>query len=287
MPNKMDVHKLITRLKEDREMELMQYDLEKMLECELAKPENEMDTALIEEILASLEDGPNAAEKENTWKSIENKAERRQAKPKLSVIRRIAACFLVLIAVSALFIGSAYAFNWKSLLKFLKPLADSFGVYSANTVMSPEPVQTDTLFDDTDTGYEQKVFNSSSEMPDRWNNFRVMPVWMPERFSFLQGSVYDDGSIAVVSVTYMGENAFFNLTTTFFSDDKNVSSFEYQKTPNDPIVEVIADCEVTYYMNSDTHRLSASWIDRNVHYSIFGDITEDEMRNIILGIVNS
>lgn len=287
MPNKMDVHKLITRLKEDRETELMQYDLEKMLECELAKPENEMDTVLIEEILASLEDGPNASEKENIWKSIENNYQRRKCGRKLSVMRRIAACFLILIAVSALFIGSAYAFNWKSLLKFLKPLEESFGVYSANTVMSPEPVQTDTLFDDTDTGYEQKVFNSSSEMPDRWNNFRVMPVWMPERFSFLQGSVYDDGSIAVVSVTYMGENEFFNLTTNYFYGDENVSSYEYQKTPNDPTVEIIADCEVTYYMNSDTHRLSASWIDRNVHYSIFGDITEDEMRNIILGIVNS
>lgn len=287
MPNTMDVHKLMTRLKEDRETEMVQYDLEMMLERELAKPESEIDTALIEEILKSIEDGPDATEKENTWKSIENKAQRRHTKQKLSAVRRIAACFLILIAVSALCIGSAYAFNWKFLLKFLKPLADSFGVYSANTIIAPESVQTDMLYDDEDTGHSQLVYHSPEEMPAEWKHFRVMPAWMPERFSFLQGSVYDDGSIAVVSATYTGENAFFNLTTNFFCDDEDVSSYEYQKTPNDPSVEIIADCEVTYYLNSDTLRLSASWIDRNVHYSIFGDITEEEMRNIVLGIVNS
>ena len=68
MPNTMDVHKLMTRLKEDRETEMVQYDLEMMLERELAKPESEMDTALIEEILKSIEDGPDAPEKENTFK---------------------------------------------------------------------------------------------------------------------------------------------------------------------------------------------------------------------------
>ncbi len=287
MPNEMDVHKIIARLREDRETELMQYELEQMLARELAKSDSEMDTALVEEILKALEEGPSASEKQNTWKSIEIKAQRKKGSMRMSVVRRIAACFVVLITISALCIGSAYAFNWKFLLKFLKPLNESFGVYSANTLNHPEPVQTDVLYDDAETGFEQVVYHSEEEMPAVWNGFRVMPSWMPERFTFLQGSKYEDNSTAIVSATYTAENAFFNLTTNFFYDDEDVSSYEYQKTLVDPILEIIADQEVTYYLNSDTTLLSASWIDRNVHYSIYGDISEEEMRTIILGIVES
>lgn len=287
MPNEMDVHKIIARLREDRETEMIQYELEQMLARELAKPETEMDTALVDEILKTLEEGPSASEKQNTWQSVEKKVRRKKGLLSITAVRRIAACLLILITVSVLSIGSAYAFNWKFLLRFLKPLTESFGVYSANTISHPENTETNGLYVDDETGYTQTVYNLAEEMPVQRNSFRVMPAWMPDRFTFLQGSMYEDNSTAIYSVAYTAENAFFNLTTNFFFDDEDVSSYEYQKTPVDPIVEIIADQEVTYYLNSDTMRLSASWIDRNVHYSIFGDISEKEMRNIILSIVES
>lgn len=287
MPNEMDVHKMISRLKEDKETELMQYELELMLERELSKAESEMDTALIDEILKALEDNPSANEKQTTWKSIEKQVHKKKGRMNSSNVRRIAACFLILITISALSIGSAYAFNWNFLLKFLKPLAESFGIYSANTIDPAQTAQTDVLYGDEDTEYKQVVFDSQEEMPDKWNEFPVLPAWMPERFVFRQGSVYEDDSTAILSATYTAGDAFFNLTTNFFRDDEDVSSYEYQKTPVDPFVEIIAGHEVTYYMNSDTNRLSASWIEQNVHYSIFGDINEEEMRNIILSLAQS
>ncbi len=287
MPNEMDVHKILTRLKEDSEMELMQYDLEKLLEDELSKEECEMDTALVEELLKTLEESPGADEKEKTWKAIESKAKRKKGRMHTLTARRIAACFLALIVLSALSIGSAVAFNWSSLLKFIKPLAESFGIYSVNSPGDPEPLQTDDMYDSEGTGYLQATYNSLEEMPDKWNGFRVLPAWMPERFTFLQGSGYEDENTAIFTAAYMAENAFFNLSTYFFYDDNAISSYEYQMTPVNPSLEIIADREVTYYLNSDTQVLSASWIDENVHYTIFGGITEDEMRRIILDIVES
>lgn len=287
MPNEMDVHEIISRLKEDHETELVQYELEQMLERELTKPASDIDTALVEEILKTLEEGPSEEEKQSTRAAIERKLAREKGRTRSTVLHRIAACFLAVVVLSAVSIGSAYAFNWKFLLKFLVPVAESFGIYSANTIHQPEAEKSETLYVDEDTGIEQTTYNSIEEMPDEWKGFRVHPAWMPERFVFLQGAGYEDESTAVFSATYTAENAFFNLTTNFFYDDADVSAYEYHMTPDDPITEVIAHTEVTYYLNSDTNRLSASWIDRNVHYSIFGDITEEEMKTIILGIVES
>lgn len=287
MPNEMDVRKIIARLAEDRETELTQYELNTLLEQELSKAESEIDTALVEEILKTLEESPSAQEKSTAWQAIESKTQRKKGWMNLTTARRIVACLLVLITISALSVGSAYAFNWTFLLKLLKPLAESFGIYSANTPGQTESVQTDVLYDDEDTGYEQVFYDSIEKMPVEWNDFRVLPAWMPERFTFIQGSMYEDNSTAIFSATYMGEDDFFSLTTNFFYDDENVSAYEYQKTVTEPVLEIIANQEVTYYLNCDTKLLSASWIDQNVHYSIYGDITEEELRNIILGIAES
>ncbi len=124
-------------------------------------------------------------------------------------------------------------------------------IYSANHLTTPQPEQSVTLFTDEETGFEQAFYNSAEEMPMEWNGFRIQPTWLPERFSFIQGSLYADYSVAIISASYTAEEDFFNLVTTFFSNDKDVSSYEYQKTLGDPITELIAGCEVTYYLNSD------------------------------------
>ena len=54
MPNEKDVHKIIQRLKEDHDTELMRYELEPMLERELAKPDSEIDVQLVDELLKTL-----------------------------------------------------------------------------------------------------------------------------------------------------------------------------------------------------------------------------------------
>lgn len=285
MPNEKDVHKIIQRLKEDHDTELMRYELEPMLERELAKPDSEIDVQLVDELLKTLEEDPSEYEKLAAWKSIEKQTQRKAAWRNMSTARRIAASMLILFVVSAISVGSAYAFNWTFLLKFLKPLTETFGIYSANTLNNPQPEQTNAPYDDDDTGYEQVFFSTAEEMPSEWNGLRVQPTWLPERFSFIQGSMYEDDSVAIFSATYIAGESFFNLTTNFFADDEDITTYEYQKTLGDPILEVIAGQEVTYYLNSDTQRLSASWIDQNAHYLVFGDIIEEEMRSIVLSVV--
>ena len=74
------------------------------------------------------------------------------------------------------------------------------------------------------------------------------------------------------------------MVTTFFNDEEDVSAYEYQKTLSDPIVEIIAGQEVTYYLNGDANWLSASWLNQNTHYSVIGDMTVDELCEIVRSI---
>ena len=176
MPNAMDVHKILQRLNNDTDMELMRYELELMLERELAKPASEMDTQLVQELLDALEEVPDKDNRQRVWESIEQQSKRGAGWRHATAMRRIAACILVLLAVSLISIGSAYAFNWTFLLKFLKPLAETFGIYSANHLNTPVPEQSITLYADEETGFEQVFYTSAEDMPEEWNGFRVQPA---------------------------------------------------------------------------------------------------------------
>lgn len=90
---------------------------------------------------------------------------------------------------------------------------------------------------------------------------------------------------AVISNSYEKGDAALNIVVTFFEDDEAVSSYEYHGVPSEAATEVIADITVTCYANSDGDGLAASWINRNVHYSIVGDVTEDEIWRIVSGMI--
>lgn len=190
MPNEMDDHNIVQHLKNDHNTELMHYELELMLERELAKPDSEIDVQLVEELLKALEEGPSEHEKQAAWESIEKQTRRRAGWKRISTARRLVASILILFAFFVISVGSAYAFNWKLLLKYLTPLAETFGIYSSNSLTTQSPEQSDVLYSDKDTGYEEVYYTSAEDMPSEWHNFRVQPVWLPERFSFIQGSMY-------------------------------------------------------------------------------------------------
>ena len=57
MLNRNEKLEIAKRLRLSTESEMSRYDLEQMLEAELNKPEDEMDTELVQQILEILEDG--------------------------------------------------------------------------------------------------------------------------------------------------------------------------------------------------------------------------------------
>ena len=109
MPNK----NTIDRLFDKNTSELMPHELRQMLEAELAK--EEMDAEFIAELLDLLVDeAPTDDEKKADWQAIR----RRIAKSRpWKWPRAVAAVVALLIAVFAISLTSARAFNWAVLLK--------------------------------------------------------------------------------------------------------------------------------------------------------------------------
>ena len=70
MPN------VLNRLVKDKRLELMPDELTRLLDAELAKPEDEMDTQLVSELLHLVEkDAPTDADRAADWQAISKKAE--------------------------------------------------------------------------------------------------------------------------------------------------------------------------------------------------------------------
>ena len=82
MPN------VLNRLVKDKRLELMPDELTRLLDAELAKPEDEMDTRLVSELLQLMEkDAPTDADMAADWQAISQKLNRRR----LPVVLRRAA----------------------------------------------------------------------------------------------------------------------------------------------------------------------------------------------------
>lgn len=284
MPNVTEEKGIYQYLKSDKDTEMMRYELELMLERELAKPAEAMDAQLIEELLGALEEDPPEADKQAIWEAIRQRR-RHPAGRARTALRRIAACAAVLIFLLMATVGGAYAFNWTFLLKLLVPFAETFGIYSANNLNSTGSEQSVSIRQTSETEFEQRQFDTLEDFPTEREGYRLLPTWLPEGFSFLQGSLYEDESIAVISGSYVEGDAALNIVVTFFEDDEAVSTYEYERMPSNAATGVIAGITVTCYANSDGDGLAASWIDRNVHYSIVGDVTEEEMWRIVGGMI--
>ena len=73
MLNRNEKLEIAKRLRLSTESEMSRYDLEQMLEAELNKPEDEMDTELVQQILEILEDGPSMEQQHKSWQQIDKR----------------------------------------------------------------------------------------------------------------------------------------------------------------------------------------------------------------------
>ena len=118
----------------DPRTEVTEEELNQILEDELNKPENEMDMQLIDEILEILEPRKLTQEEiEAGWEKLSKKFRARQIRKNTVIhLRRAliaAAAVVVLFFVS---LGAARAMKWTFLLKYLEPIAQTFGIYTEN-----------------------------------------------------------------------------------------------------------------------------------------------------------
>ena len=136
MMNRNEKLEIAKRLRLSTESELSRDDLEQMLDAELSKPEAEMDTELVQQILEILEDGPSMEQQHKSWQQIDKRLKFKQWQPVVSGLTRIAAVGVILVAIMFATYGTAQALNWEFLLRWMRPFAETFMIYSGDR---PEP----------------------------------------------------------------------------------------------------------------------------------------------------
>ena len=271
----------LERLKNSQETEVSAHELREMLDAELSKPADEIDTSFVEDMLALLDDYEPASEAQTaSWNAVLRKVETQRRKRRFATARSAAGIAAAVVIAFALFsIGTAKAFRWTFLLKWLEPLAETFGIHTE--LSSPEPTVCPADVAIGQTTFSQTEYSSLEEMPAEIDGYAAIPGWVPERFAFSYGLVYQDENMTVSNILFTADGEWMSIIMTLYHTEQQITDFEYEKTIGEHIVESIGVFDITVYHNANDGSLFGSWIDRDASYSISGSITDEELKNII------
>ena len=277
MMNHNEKMEIAKRLRLSTESELSRYDLEQMLEAELMKPEAEMDTELVQQILELLEEAPSQAQQRESWKQIDKKLTVRKWQPIVSGLARIAAVGVILVVLMSAMYTSARAFNWEFLLRLMKPFAETFMIYSGD---QPEPT-TSEVYDDMGIEFTQMEFTTLVDCPDKIDGYPVKPVWMPERFTYSQGSLYSDLQVTAITHVFTSSEGRCVIDISMIRDANETDTYQFERVPDENMGEYVNNYHVEFYNNAGNAYMTASWVDQNTYYSLTGAVSKEEIISII------
>ena len=274
-----DSNKILDRLFNHNDTELMPNELRQLLDAELAKPEDEMDTQLISDIIDLLDiEPPTPAEKKADWSAIEKKYRRKRRLPR--VLRSIAITAASIVAVFLISLTSAKAFNWTFLLKYLLPVAQTFGIISSDYTID-DGQETEYRFEDAmDT--QEVDFTSLDELPSQFAAAVVESDCVPDGYGFVQGNWYRSFNLEKCNMLFEKADQWFVIEMMEFTDDTDpTTDFEFERQVDVPLTIEINGVEVTLYYNSDDSGISVSWLQGNTHFNLLGTLDEEELAYII------
>ena len=147
---------------------------------------------------------------------------------------------------------------------------------------TPTPMpQGDVVYDDFTMTFTQQEFASLADCPDKIDGYPVKPVWMPEQFAYIHGSMYSDYQVTAITHVFRSDAGSCIMDISKFRDSKDASSYHYEQLPEDNVSMYVAGCQVAFYYNTDNTQLSASWLVENTNYFITGSISKEEITIVI------
>lgn len=279
---------LIQQFLNDPESEVNKRRLQEILDEEMNKPEDQIDLQLVDEILAVLE--PRTAEQEEinaSWDRLDQKIQDKQSEGKTIPARhrsvmvflgRFAAVAAALVVLFFITVGSAKAMKWTFLLKFLNPIAQTFGI--SLDERKPETDRT-MNYPIEDSILEQTQFSSEADVPIQYMGYKIRLNHVPERYAFVNGSVLNDDTWTIFNMFYQFDGGWLNYYVNIFPEDETDLVVDYEKTAEVLKTENVGMKELTFYHTWDDETLSVAWVDRNAHYSLVGYLTQEELSEII------
>ena len=276
--------KALVRLFNEETPEMMPNELKELLEAELAKPEEEMDTQFISELLELLEAAtPSAQDKEADWNAILAKLEKGKKKRPNMTPRKIAAIAASVVVVFALTLTSAKAINWHALFKLLLPFAQTFGIVSPNYEIGEEQV---VEYWSEDAPLSQEIdLHSLEEMPTELGKAIVESQCIPDGYTFIQGTWFMSGDTEKYSLYFTRDDQWIGIDILSFDGEVNGSfDYEFEQQAETPESIIIDGLDVTLYQNSSDSGIYVSWLLENAHYTLYGTLSEDELETIITAL---
>ena len=275
------------------EREVNRKRLEQILDDEMNKPEDQIDLQLVDDILAALETEPVDKKEANaSWDRLDRKIEEMEEKEKTHppharkrnvfvFVGRVAAVAASLIILFFISFASARAMKWTFLLKYLNPIAQTFGI--SLDERKPEPPQSAYFILDQ-SPLDSNPFSSEVDVPEMYKGYRIRLNHVPERFTFDSGYVFSNPYMIKILCFYQSiEEGWLQYSVNIFPNEDISGQFDFEKTEENAIAQYAGMKEITIYKNADDGVVSSSWIDRNAHYGIYGSVTEAEMNALLHG----
>ena len=128
---------------------------------------------------------------------------------------------------------------------------------------------------------EQIVYDSLETMPKVLNGHVVVPGWVPDRYVFEQGVVYNNGLFEKNNVMYRNNDEWLSIDTMIYQDEGITVDFQYEREIGEPETIDVDSIEVLFYENSDEGSIYAAWVNNDANYCLAGAVTMKELVRII------
>jgi len=284
MPNSND-RKIIERLTNDSALEMKRYELEELLDTELNKPAEEIDAQMVTDLLNALqpEEVPSGLQ-QKIWRRVKQQLHPKPQKTH-RLLKRLTAIAAIVVLLFGLTIGAARAFRWTFLLKLLQPVAETFGIYMNYSDDQVSNAVQENLYSISEDENSIVLYHDLSELPNSYNGYAIKPSWIPEGFTFVQASSFSESNLQKYVFDYIRGEDELSIAVSFYSDSNSVVSYFYERTEEEVIERMVDSKKVTFYRNADDHVQSVSWVDENLHYSIVGNVTTEEVERIVVSFL--
>lgn len=274
--------KIMERLANDPALEMNYDDLEQLLEAELAKPADEIDTVLVDEILDAMNaPEPDPEQMRRSWHAVKASLPRQAKAHVPRAIVRFGAVTAAVIMIMFVTLREAEAFRWTLIEKILKPVAETFGIVITNQEDTTPEENESTLYSIEDAPSTFIEYASLEEIPETAHRYPIRPKWIPTGYAFSSASMHSGFGVDIFSLNFTKQNKWFGLTIDILTDPEAVYSHVFERNLDVPTEVQIGPHNVTVYSNADNKNCSAFWINENAYYYLVGDLTDSEVFNFI------
>ena len=274
--------KIMERLANDPTLEMNYDDLEQLLEAELAKPADEIDAVLVDEILDAMNaPEPDPEQMRRSWHAVKASLPRQARAHVPQAIVRFGAVAAAVIMIMFVTLRDAEAFRWTLIEKILKPVAETFGIVIMDPQDTTPEIAEPGKYSLVDAPSEFITYDSLEAVPETAHGYTIRPKWIPDGFVLSYASRYSSFDSDIYSLDFQNGDKWLHFHTHVLIGDDTLYAYEFERTLDIPIETMIGQHLVTFYSNADDEFQSAFWVYENAYYSLFGNISVDEIKTFV------